>query len=144
MNEHILELLYRSLDGPLGETEQRQLEAALAASRELRAERERIIAMRDALSSSAPDSFGPFFTERVMRRILTSEDTESHEDLFFVSLYRLFRPLVAVGAALVITLVTLNLWESDEVSLAAALSASGDTVDVFLKTPLESFLEESL
>ena len=55
MNEEHKELLYRSFDALLSDAEQQELERALAASEELRAEKEALVAMRAALSDSAAD-----------------------------------------------------------------------------------------
>ena len=79
MNDKQKELLYRSLDAPLTEAEQKELERALAESAELRAEKEALTAMRSALSQAAPEGFGPFFPEHVMARIRAEEESPEGE-----------------------------------------------------------------
>lgn len=144
MNEKMLELLYRTFDDRLTEEERKRLDEALAASEELRAEKERISAMRSAISSNAAVSFEPFFAERVMNRIRDLEKADAGEDLFFESLYRMFRPLALAASLAVFTLISWNLSKSDDISLSAAFAVQEEHSDNLLQTPLESILEESL
>ena len=144
MNHEILELLYRSFDERLTEEERKRLDQALAASDELRAERERIAAMREAISSTAASSFGPLFAERVMDRIREGDEPEAALEPFFDSLWRFFKPLAGVAAAAVITIMTLNLRDSGALSLSAAFAVHRESIDSLLETPLESILEEPL
>jgi anti-sigma factor RsiW len=144
MNEKMLELLYRSFDDRLTEEERTCLEEALSTSEELRAEKERVTGMRKSISSSAAASFEPFFAERVMNRIRGMEKADTDEDLFFESLYRMFRPLALAASVVVFTLISLNLRKSDNISLSAAFAVQEEYRDNLLQTPLESFLEESL
>jgi anti-sigma factor RsiW len=141
MNETMLDLLYRSFDGPLDEEEDRRLGEALAGSDELRAEKARIAAMRAALADGAAGSFRPMFAQRVMHRI-TAAGAERNGDLLFEALLRLFRPLAVVGAAAAILAIALNLRESGEISLAAAFAPTEPAIEVLLETPLDAMLEE--
>lgn len=63
------DLLLRHLDGELPPAEARALEARLERDAALRAERDRLAALRDALRASAPEAFAPHFADRVMRRL---------------------------------------------------------------------------
>ena len=144
MNEKILELLYRSFDDRLTEEERERLDEAIDASGELRAEKERLAAVREAISSTTVSSFGPFFAERVMNRIRDASEPDVTMEPFFESLYRFFKPLTAVAAAAVITIMTLNLRESGDLSLSAAFVTHRESVESLLETPLESILEEPL
>ncbi len=142
MNEEILEILFRSFDGELTGEEQRRLDEALAGSRELREEKDRIVEMRDALAAGPSGSFSPFFAERVMRRVRAMSDTEAGPEPFFRSLYRLFKPVAALATAAIIVLMAINLWKSDEITVAAAFAAREDNFEILLETPLESILKE--
>ncbi len=144
MNEKDLELLYRSFDDRLTREEREPLDRALASSEELRAEKERITAVRNSIASSSAASFEPFFAERVMKRIRCLGRTDNGADLFFASLYRMFRPLALAAAVAVIILISLNLRKSGDFSFSAVFAVHEESSDNLLKTPLESFLEESL
>jgi anti-sigma factor RsiW len=143
MKRDNLELLYRSFDSRLTQEEAQRLEEALSESEELRSEKERIIAMRETLASDSARGFSPLFPERVMGRIRALEEKEAGEELFFESLYRMFRPIALAAAAAAVTSITLNLRESDDYSLSAAFAAQEESIDNLMQTPLESFLEES-
>jgi len=122
MNRKDLELLYRSFDDSLTPEEQKQLREALESSKALREEKKRIASLRKAVSGHAAESFEPFFAERVMRRIKQFRQAEKSPDLFFESLFAVFRP-VAVGAVvLLIVLLSYNIIKSDRLSLASAFA----------------------
>jgi hypothetical protein len=142
MNKKILKLLYRSFDSQLTRQEQQQLDEALANSRALREERERIISLRNDISSLTVNSFKPFFAERVMQQINRLHNTEQSLYPFFESLWYLFRRVVIAGAVVVIILISHNLWVSHDITLASALGASQPTVEELLKTPFDLILEE--
>jgi len=144
MNEEILELLYRSFDTGLTAEDRLRLDQALGSSEVLRAEKERIASMRNVISNSTTRSFKPFFAERVMRAIENDEDKHLSTDLFFESLYRFFRPVAVIAAAAVVLMISLNLWDSDDVTLAAVLGVQEDSIEEMFETPLETILEEPL
>jgi hypothetical protein len=144
MNKKILKLLYRSFDSQLTRQEQQQLDEALANSRTLREEKERIISLRDDISSLTAGSFKPFFAERVIERINRLDNTEQNLYPFFESLWYLFRRVVIAGAVVAIILVSHNLWVSRDITLASAFGASQVTVEQLLKTPFDLILEEQL
>ncbi len=144
MNEKMLELLYRSFDDRLTEGERKELDEALAVSEELRVEKERITAMRNSISSNRAVSFGPFFADRVMNRIRGLETTDSGEEIFFESLYRMFRPLALAASVAIFTLISWNLRKSEDISLSAAFAVQEEHRVDLLQTPLESILEGTL
>lgn len=108
MNPKMLELLYKSFDASLTPNEQEELERALIDSEQLREEKEKLTQMRESISSTAKNSFNPFFANRVMQRI-TSQKKESNEELFFESLISLFRPMAIAAVLLVVVLTSYNL-----------------------------------
>lgn len=142
MNDRILELLYRSFDEDLTAEEGRELREALAASEALRREKDRIEAMRKMVSASGPDTFRPFFAERVMRKL--TEVRASRNGMWTLQewLSRLFRRVAIVGAAVAAGLVVLNLVQADGVSLAAAFGISEVPIEEILELPVESILED--
>ncbi len=143
MDDRILELLYRSFDDRLTEEEARELSEAMKASPELAGERERIAAMRDALSRGAPASFGPFFPEKVMRRIRELKEGTAEEDPFWESLFPLFRRVALAGAVVSLVLIAYNLKTSETISLAAAFAAPEMTMEDLMESPIEQALELS-
>lgn len=137
MNDEILDLLYRSLDGTLEPEELHRLDDALARSESLRREKARILAVRDSLSAGAARSFRPFFVERVMNRLAG----EARPETFLESLSYVFRRVALVGAAAVIALAIFNIATSHTVSATAALGVPEITIDDMVETPFESVME---
>ena len=144
MNKKILKLLYHSFDSKLTKEEQEKLDEALADSRALREEKERIISLRDNISSISVKSFGPFFAERVTQRVKTLDNAQQNLYAFFESLRYLFRRVAIVGAIVAFVLISHNLWVSKDISLAAVFGAPEVSAEELLATPLDSILEEQL
>jgi hypothetical protein len=136
MNPQWLELLYRSFDESLDEGQLARLENALSSSPELRAEKKRIEATRNLMSSHAARSFKPFFVARVMQRI--QAETAGQDD-FFESLIWIFRRLALVGALTVVILFASALWFGKASSVATLFGMPQVTIEdtLQLDTPLE-------
>jgi anti-sigma factor RsiW len=130
MDQKILDLLYRSFDGQLLPEEQQRLEEALASSKQLRDEKERIVALRKTISGNAAQSFEPFFAERVMQRITAEmeQKLETVED-FFNSLLWSFRRVALAGAIAVLLLFANNLLRADDLSLDSLLAMPQLTIE---------------
>jgi hypothetical protein len=145
MEERILDLLYRSLDEDLGQEERAELDAALAGSADLRRERDELLAMRGKVATSAAESFGPFFAERVMRNIAEEREGQAEGARFFESLQYAFRRVALVAAAVVAFLLIYNMNQGGSVSVAAAFGAEDTaTIEEVLTAPVEEMLEELL
>ncbi|ARA94689.1 hypothetical protein AWN76_017040 [Rhodothermaceae bacterium RA] len=69
MDAKDFDLLYRSLDGPLSEEEERRLRLLLAVSPQAREERRRLQALRTALATRSLRAFEPGFADRVMAAV---------------------------------------------------------------------------
>lgn len=119
MNKQMLALLYRSFDEPLTQEQLKELDDALSSSSELKQEKERIAKMRVLLSESAQKSFKPFFAEKVVQRV--NKLAKSGQEIFFESLFKLFRPVAIAAAVVIITIVSYNLFKSGELSINSAL-----------------------
>ena len=117
MNSFIRDLLYRSFDDTLSDEEQRQLDAALVSSSELRETYDQLTQMRQMVSDSATSSFEPWFVQRVMRRI---EIGVSESDLFFEELFSMFRHVAITAAIAVVITISYNLLQSDTISLSSS------------------------
>ncbi len=147
INERILELLYRSFDDGLAAPERAELEAALAASEDLRRQKEEIAHMRSAVSASGAGGFGYMFTERVMKRIEAERASspavgKGTAPALFESLLRAFRPVAIAGAAAVLALMVYNIVDNRDISFSAALGVPEATLEEALESPLDSVLEE--
>lgn len=144
MDPKVLELLYRSFDGQLTPAEEQRLEEALRHSQSLREEKEKIAAMRQAISGSAAQSFQPFFAEKVMQRIQAERkpQTEAGED-FFGSLAWSFRRIALAGAIAVLLLLAGNVIQKGDISLNSVLAMPQLTIEdtVVLNNPLEGELK---
>lgn len=135
MNKKILRLLYRSFEEKLEEKEQKQVEETLRKSEELRWEKERIVAMRKAVSESACGSFKPFFAERVMNRIM-AEEKEGPMVSVFEPLKAVFQRLAIAAAIVIIVLIVYNLSIGESFTMDEAFYVSELTFEEILPIPL--------
>lgn len=136
MDKKILKLLYRSFDDNLNEKERKQLDEALKVSKELRKEREQILAQRQALAESSAASFEPLFPERVMSRIDSLGQKKNGFESFYDTLLFMFQRLAIVGAAILLILLIYNLQTGDILSSEEILYASDFTFEKILNLPL--------
>jgi hypothetical protein len=109
VDERAMELLLRSFDSGLDRRDREYLEKALEESEELRAEKVSLESMRTQIGDAASDSFGPFFADRVMNAIESTERADASEE-WFGALVALFRPVLAVSAIAIAVLVPFNLY----------------------------------
>ena len=135
--EKILKLLYRSFDDILDEEEQQELAEALRNSRELEEERGQIEMQRNAISQSGSGlSFKPFFAERVMKRISGEDKKENYAEIFFESLFTLFKRVAVIGAAACIVIIAYNLAKGESLKAEDAFYVSRVTYEEILDMPL--------
>ena len=128
MNQPYHDLLYRSLDGTLTDTEQAQLDLALQESAVLRAERDELIQMRGLVAHQSPPGFQAGFSHRVMQRM--AADLQPNEtDLFADVLSFMFRRVALAASIAAILLVAYNLASSDTISLAASFGIIEPTLE---------------
>jgi hypothetical protein len=144
MKKKIQELLYLSFDSRLSEEEQRQLKEALDRSPRLREEKRRIEELRQAIGRGAVRSFRPFFAERVMHAISSLGEVKNGAQLYFESLQLAFRRVALVGATAILLLLAFNFVRSGDVSVAAALGMSQETLGDVLEAPFDATLEDLL
>jgi len=119
MNGRHVDLLIRSFDQHLSQEEQQELEAALKASRRLRAERKALEAMRQQVAESGSGEFRPFFSARVMNRIRASQ-TATEE--FVQSLTWAFRVFAMVGVTAIVLFVSVNSRLGKDISVETIFS----------------------
>ncbi len=133
MDNKLYNLLLRSFDAPLAESEERQLENALASSDELRTARDEIAALRFGLQGVKEEKFKPFFAERVVERL---NNQQLSMDEYFVSVFR----NVAIGAAVLVVICSAyNISREDSITLDSAFGIHHQTLEqIFaLETPFE-------
>jgi len=98
-------LLQRALDGVLTAEEKRRLAILLEESPALRLELERARQLRALIKECTENSFGPFFSSRVMSRIRSSDA----EDSFAQALAWLFRRVAVAAIVLIVALTAYNI-----------------------------------
>ena len=140
MNEKEIELLYRSFDDTLKPDEQKRLQEALANSKELRREKENIEAVRKALSSNKHQTFEPFFAERVMRRIKPVRQ-EKNGDVFYDSLFTIFRPIAITATFIILGIMSYNLVKTDQLSWEGVIAVQEVTLEEAFDPTLSLNLE---
>jgi hypothetical protein len=141
MNREINRLLYRSFDSELTPEERIKLKLALQNSSALRAEKTRIEKLRGVLAGQQNFSFKPFFADRVLQKIMNLTDSKSVHELFFESLYSLFRPVVIAVTILLFVLISYNLSKSDQITLNQALAQPEVSLEQLLN-PVEFLIED--
>ena len=135
-DKKILKLLYRSLDDDLKDKDQKKLDEALEKSEDLRKEKERVLAQRQAVADSAGQSFGPFFAERVMNRIEGLGQKKNGLEAFYESFMTAFRKVAIVSAAVLVLLISYNVVKSDIVPEDELFFMADTTIEEILELPL--------
>lgn len=133
-NQHLFDLLMRSLDGDLDERDRTMLEKALSESEELRREKEKLVRLRE-LIGSGDYQFQYGFTDRVMNRLTKSKNGKSIEFNFARDLNRIFMRVAITGVAAIILLLLSIYLTTGSVSidsLSGAESYSEDNVISYL------------
>jgi len=135
-DKKILKLLYRSLDDDLKDKDQKKLDEALEKSEDLRKDKERVLAQRQAVADSAGQSFGPFFAERVMNRIEGLGQKKNGLEAFYESFMTAFRKVAIVSAAVLVLLISYNVVKSDIVPEDELFFMADTTIEEILELPL--------
>jgi len=109
--------MVRLLRGELPEREAAMCHAALADDPKLAAEFRRIERMQSLLKESAPDSFGPYFSERVLRRLTAK--SPNGRTAFYESMQWAFLRLAVASLIVVVGLGVYSAIDSQESGLAS-------------------------
>jgi len=116
MNKEEFERLYlQSLEMPIERSQQLHLDEALATHRILQHSAHQFTTLRALFEPQEPSSFGPFFAERVTNYIKNLKNEVDYQLFAFFKKYQ----LAAIG--IVVALVILNLFQSDQFSIASFL-----------------------
>jgi len=112
------ETMIRLLRGELEADEAGRVRSAIDADRQMKAEFGRVRRLEGVLNSSAAESFGPYFRDRVMRRIL---DTGSEiRSSFYESLRWVFLRLAVACLLVVVGLGVYNAVDAESSGLTSS------------------------
>lgn len=112
LSEHE-ELLLQSLDAPVSARDRETLSTLMQSDFALRRQSEHYTTIREMLLRAEPDSFGPFFAERIMNQLKRRVNEIDYLIFFFFKKYQVL--MVGVLVALLIT----NLLLSEQLTLQA-------------------------
>lgn len=141
MNREIIKLLYRSFDGELTPDEKEKLAFVLQNSSTLRTEKKQIEQLRRMITANKNYSFKPFFAERVMQKVMNLAESKPVQELFFESLYSIFRPVAIAVTIILFALISYNLSKSDQITLNKALAQPEVTLEQLIN-PVEFLIED--
>ena len=125
------ELLLLSWDATVQASERNALAALLQQDHVLRKQSDHYLKVRELLKRQEPDTFGPFFAERVMNMIRKNAENIEGLVFFFFKKYQ----LVVLGV--VVALVLANLFITDQLTLASLFGLDNDnaqgvfTIDLY-------------
>jgi hypothetical protein len=121
------ELLIKSLDAKLSNEERQLLMTMMENDHQLKKYSKQYDTLREMLLRQQPDTFGPFFAERIINKIKNLRKEIDYQIFFFFKKYQ----LAAVG--IVIALIVLNIIFSDQLTLKSVLGfeeqTSGDLIE---------------
>src|SRR6266487_5047999 len=109
------ELLIKSLDGKLSGEERQLLISLFESDHEIKRYADQYAKLREMLLRKEPDSFGPFFAERIVNKIRNMKQEIDYQIFFFFKRYQ----LAAVGV--LIALIVLNIIFSDRLTIKSVL-----------------------
>lgn len=112
LSEHE-ELLLQSLDAPVSARDRETLSTLMQSDFALRRQSEHYTTIREMLLRAEPDSFGPFFAERIMNQLKKRVNEIDYLIFFFFKKYQVL--MVGVLVALLVT----NLLLSEQLTLQA-------------------------
>lgn len=120
------ELLLRSWDGSVSARERQTLAEVMQNNPAVRQQRDQYQKIRTMLLRTEPDSFGPFFAERIMNMIKQRTQEIDYLIFFFFKKYQVL--LVGVLVALLVS----NMLLTDQLTLKGILGLDqGTTEDVY-------------
>lgn len=131
--------LLRYVLGELPAAEAEQLEGRLAGDARLRAEVARLRSIQNELRLSRADSFGPYFGDRVMRRLTTAREGA---EALYLSLRWIFARTSVAAAAAAVLIGAYNLAQFGDLAVTSTVwdalfgLPSTDFLDAFLAGPM--------
>jgi hypothetical protein len=126
MNNHFSEheeLLLRSWDGQVSARERETLASVLQNNPAIRQQSDQYQKIRAMLLRTEPDSFGPFFAERIMNMIRQRTQEIDYLIFFFFKKYQVV--LLGVLVALLVS----NMLLTDQLTVKGILGVEQDTTE---------------
>jgi hypothetical protein len=126
MNNHFSEheeLLLRSWDGQVSARERETLASVLQNNPAIRQQSDQYQKIRTMLLRTEPDSFGPFFAERIMNMIRQRTQEIDYLIFFFFKKYQVV--LLGVLVALLVS----NMLLTDQLTVKGILGVEQDTTE---------------
>lgn len=123
MNEHFdehEELLLRSLDAPVSARERETLAIAMQNNSSIRLSSDQYQTIRSMLLRPEPDSFGPFFAERILNMVKQRTQQIDYLIFFFFKKYQVL--LLGVLVALLVS----NMLLTDQLTLKGIFGLEQD------------------
>ena len=114
MYQKNLKLLYRSFEEQLNEEEQKQLAHALSRSAELADIQQQLEVMRADLANVPLQKAKPFLAERVLQKIVLSDEAVGLQERLWETLFYTFRRVAVVTALSVIVVFGFYLADQGE------------------------------
>jgi hypothetical protein len=139
MNEHFSaneELLLKSYDAPVSARESEELSMQMQNDPMLRRQSDQYLKIRELMLRTEPDSFGPFFAERIMQQLKQRVNEIDYLIFFFFKKYQVL--VVGVLVALLIT----NLLLTDQLTLKAFFGVDQETTENVFSIDLYKNLTE--
>ena len=133
MNEHFSvneELLLKSFDVPISAREREELSLGMQSDSTLRRQSDQYLKIRELMLRVEPDSFGPFFAERIMQQLKQRVNEIDYLIFFFFKKYQ----VLALGV-LVALLIT-NLLFTDQLTLKSLFGIEQETTEDILSIDL--------
>lgn len=133
MNEHFSvneELLLKSFDVPVSAGEREQLSLGMQNDPTLRRQSDQYLKIRELMLRAEPDSFGPFFAERIIQQLKQRVNEIDYLIFFFFKKYQ----VLALGV-LVALLIT-NLLFTDQLTLKSIFGIEQETTEDILSIDL--------
>jgi hypothetical protein len=109
------DLFLQSLDQKMSEEQKMKLAEAMNTDRLLRMNADQFVKLRAELLRKEEESFGPFFAERIINKIISLKKEIDYQIFFFFRKYQ----LAAIG--IVVALVVLNIVLSDQLTVKSVL-----------------------
>ncbi len=119
-------LLLKSWDAPVSSNERERLSVLMQDDPVIRKQSDQYLRIRAVLLRSDPDSFGPFFAERIINIVKQRENETEYQILFF------FRKYQVIILGVLVALLAANIFLTDELTLKALFGLDEETTeDIF-------------
>lgn len=117
------ELLLKSYDVPVSAREREELAKQMQNDPTLRRQSDQYVKIRELMLRTEPDSFGPFFAERIVNQLKQRVNEIDYLIFFFFKKYQ----VLALG--ILVALLVTNLLLTDQLSLKALFGVDQETTE---------------